>query len=359
MKLFSKFLYLGISSALANNVIEMTHTKNFELHEPRISTWMQNFRVKSLSLSEKTNLVKSMLKIDKHNSKTDKTWTMALNKYSHLSDQEFRVRNFAMAEQHCSATNSHGVHSVKELAEGYYGIHPNYINSNFEKMQVGAAPKFKDWRTEGTFVTPVKNQGHCGSCWTFSSTGAMESAWAIHKNQLFSLAEQQLIDCAGNFDNNGCSGGLPSHAFEYVAQNGGIDSEEVYQYRAKELGVCNYDNDLKSPVQLKGSFNITEGDEDTLFEAVAYLNPVSIAYEVVDDFRHYANGVYTSDTCKSGPTDVNHAVLAVGYGTDTNGKDYWIIKNSWGADWGMDGYFWMERGKNMCGIATCASFPVV
>lgn len=186
----------------------------------------------------------------------------------------------------------------------------------------------------------------------------MESAWAVHHGKLYSLAEQQLVDCAQNFDNHGCNGGLPSHAFEYVAQNGGIDSEEVYKYHGKDE-TCIYNNDLKSPVQVKGSFNITEGDEDTIFQAVTYLNPVSIAYQVVDDFMHYAGGVYTSETCKKGPDDVNHAVLVVGYGTDENNVDYWIIKNSWGPDWGEDGYFRMERGKNMCGIATCASFPVV
>merc|ERR1712066_687790 len=251
---------------------------------------------------------------------------MALNKYSHSPTKQMRSSDLPIEE--------------------------------FQVQNVGLSD-FKDWRTEGNFVTPVKNQGHCGSCWTFSSTGCLESAWAIHRGELVSLAEQQFIDCAGNFDNHGCSGGLPSHAFEYVHANNGIDTEEGYTYKAAENGKCLYDVNSASPVKVKGSFNITLGDEDTLFEAVSFLNPVSIGYQVVKDFRNYAGGVYSSTDCKQGPEDVNHAVLVVGYGTDVKGVDYWIIKNSWGADWGMGGYFWMERGKNMCGIATCASFPIV
>jgi len=105
------------------------------------------------------------------------------------------------------------------------------------------------------------------------------------------------------------------------------------------------------------AMNITEGDEVELKSAV-YKQPVSVAFQVVDDFSGYTTGVYTSTTCKNGPADVNHAVLAVGYGhDDTSNLDYWLIKNSWGASWGDDGFFKMERGVNMCGVAECNAYP--
>lgn len=333
-------------------VIELEHItdKNDEIFslEQFSKNYLEKFQInkKTLSAAEKRTLITNYQKIQAHNSNPNKTWRMALNKFSHLTDEQFSQK-MLMSGQNCSATTKN------MRSSDLNSFLPDNYKNNLKLAE------FKDWRTEGNFVTPVKNQGHCGSCWTFSSTGCLESAWAIHRGELVSLAEQQFIDCAGNFDNHGCSGGLPSHAFEYVHANNGIDTEEGYTYKAAENGKCLYDQKAASPVKVKGSFNITLGDEDTLFEAVGFLNPVSIGYQVVKDFRNYAGGVYTSTDCKQGPEDVNHAVLVVGYGTDVKGVDYWIIKNSWGADWGMGGYFWMERGKNMCGIATCASFPIV
>ncbi|KAL0288280.1 UNVERIFIED_CONTAM: Thiol protease aleurain [Sesamum calycinum] len=215
--------------------------------------------------------------------------------------------------------------------------------------------KLKDWRETG-IVSPVKNQGHCGSCWTFSTTGALEAAYAQAFGKGISLSEQQLVDCAGAFNNFGCNGGLPSQAFEYIKYNGGLETEDAYPYTGKN-GLCKYSSE-NAAVQVVDSVNITLGAEDELRHAVAFVRPVSVAFEVVNGFRAYKGGVYTSTKCGSSPMDVNHAVLAVGYGVE-NGIPYWLIKNSWGADWGDNGYFKMEMGKNMCGVATCASYPVV
>jgi cathepsin H len=227
-------------------------------------------------------------------------------------------------------------------------------------------PTHVDWRDKGV-VSGVKNQGHCGSCWTFSSTGALEAHHAIKfKNWRTSeLSEQQLLDCANDFDNHACSGGLPSHAFEYINYAGGLAKEFFYPYRAEGTGDnsnCQFDASAKSKIGARTvrSFNITEGDEETLQRIVATVGPVSVAFQVVDDFRLYKRGIYSSDQCKAGPKDVNHAVLIVGYGTEPDvGRPYWIVKNSWGTDWGEDGYFKIARGRNMCGIATCASYPVL
>lgn len=153
-----------------------------------------------------------------------------------------------------------------------------------------------------------------------------------------SLAEQQLVDCAGDYDNHGCEGGLPSHAFEYIAAAGGISTETAYPYFAEDRN-CTVDPTTFALEVVGGAFNITEGDEDAMKVAVFEKGPVSIAFEVVDGFRDYLQGVYTSTVCKNGTGDVNHAVVAVGYGVDENGEAYWIVKNSWGDDWGDGGFF--------------------
>lgn len=222
----------------------------------------------------------------------------------------------------------------------------------------GDIPDAHDWREHGG-VSPVKNQGHCGSCWTFSTVGALEAHTLVKYQDFTPLAEQQLVDCADAFDNHGCNGGLPSHAFEYVMSAGGISTETDYPYYSGETGNAN--NCTVDPATFAievtgGAVNITEEDEDSMKAALFQNGPVSIAFQVVDGFRDYLSGVYTSDTCKNGTGDVNHAVLAVGYGTEDD-KMYWIVKNSWGENWGDKGFFKIERGVNMCGVAMCNSYP--
>ncbi|XP_045545300.1 pro-cathepsin H isoform X3 [Salmo salar] len=198
-------------------------------------------------------------------------------------------------------------------------------------------------------------QGHCGSCWTFSTTGCLESVTAIATGKLPLLSEQQLVDCAQDFNNHGCMGGLPSQAFEYVKYNNGLMTEDDYPYTGHD-GSCNFKPELAAAF-VKDVVNITSYDEKGMVDAVARLNPVSFGYEVTDDFLHYKDGVYSSTTCKNTTDNVNHAVLAVGYG-EKNSTPYWIVKNSWGTNWGMDGYFLIERGRNMCGLAACSSYPL-
>lgn len=220
-------------------------------------------------------------------------------------------------------------------------------------------PDSFDWRDTEGVVSIVKDQGNCGSCYSFSSTGALEAHHSIkygaRKTSL--LSEQQVIDCAHDFDNHGCDGGLPSHVFEYVHHNNGLDTEAAYPYKAR-AGSCHFDR-ASVGVHTKNSFNVTEGDEESIKRIVATAGPVSVAFEVVDDFMLYGGGVYSSSKCRQGVTDVNHAVLVVGYGTDPKQGPYWIVKNSWGPNWGEKGYFRIARGKNMCGIAICASYPIL
>ncbi|KAI9918903.1 hypothetical protein PsorP6_012080 [Peronosclerospora sorghi] len=265
-----------------------------------------------------------------HNSKEDKSFTMELNEFADTTWVEFQSW-YLGDPQECSAT-------TVEKDELYIDV-----------------PDVKDWREDGV-VSPVKNQGKCGSCWTFSTTGCLESHVKLKHGKFTLLSEQNLLDCAQDFDNHGCHGGLPSHAFEYIKYNGGLDTEETYPYEAKN-GKCRF-NTYHVGVQVDQVVNITMRDEKALKSAVGTVGPVSVAFQVVSDFRFYKSGVYESTKCRDGEKDVNHAVLAVGYGVE-EGEAHWIVKNSWGVKWGDKGFFKIARGRNMCGIAVCASYPVI
>ncbi|XP_059318432.1 cysteine proteinase 3-like [Lycium ferocissimum] len=273
------------------------------------------------------------LKTIRSHNKKRLSYKLGVNEFTDLTWDEFRRQRLG-APQNCSATTK----------------------SNLKLTNV-VLPETKDWREAG-IISPVKKQGKCGSCWTFSTTGALEAAYAQAFGKNISLSEQQLVDCAGAFNNFGCHGGLPSQAFEYIKYTGGLDTEEEYPYTGKGGdGVCKFSS-KNVAVQVLDSVNITKDAEDELKYAVAFIRPVSVAYQVVKGFKEYKSGIYSSTVCGNTPQDVNHAVLAVGYGVE-NGTPYWLIKNSWGADWGDNGYFKMDMGKNMCGIATCASYPIV
>ncbi|KAM8735442.1 cathepsin K [Acanthopagrus schlegelii] len=215
-------------------------------------------------------------------------------------------------------------------------------------------PKYIDYRKRG-MVTPVKDQGSCGSCWAFSSAGALEGQLAKTTGQLRDLSPQNLVDCVS--ENQGCGGGYMTNAFKYVQENGGIDSEEAYPYAGVDQP-CRY-NSSGMAAECRGYKEIPEGNEHALAVALYKVGPISVGIDATQSsFQFYSKGIYYDPNCNK--DDINHAVLAVGYGVSVKGKKYWIVKNSWSENWGRQGYILMARNRgNLCGIANLASYPIM
>jgi C1A family cysteine protease len=224
------------------------------------------------------------------------------------------------------------------------------------KIDADTLPDSFDWRDLGG-VTSVKNQGQCGSCWSFSAAGAMEGSWFINSGTLINISEQQLIDCSKIYGNLGCNGGIMDSAFEYAIDNGMCLYDEVpYEM---DTGKCNEVSSCDKIAFFEYCVDVTPNNQVHLKEAVNYA-PVSIAIEAdTRVFQFYSGGIITSDNCG---TTLDHGVLIVAYGEE-DGIDYWTVKNSWGSEWGEAGYVRIERSestndKGVCGIAMQPSYII-
>lgn len=217
-------------------------------------------------------------------------------------------------------------------------------------------PASVDWRQHGA-VTHVKDQKTCGSCWTFASTGAIEGQYFLKTGHLLSLSEQNLLDCSTPYGNFGCDGGNPLSAFDYVKASGGIATESSYPYHGFDQ-YCKYHHNAPG-VNVKGFVRIPPNDELKLQEAIATVGPIAVSIDASrDSFTHYSSGIYYDPHCST--TNTDHVVLIVGYGTDEHNQDYYIVKNSWGDDWGENGYIRMARNHhNHCAIALQANYPIL
>ncbi|XP_078492719.1 procathepsin L-like [Ciona intestinalis] len=278
--------------------------------------------------------------VTQHNLEADEgkhTYRVDTNQFADLSNDEWRE---LMTSQVTRSTNQMSFCNMTFMTVGDHVI----------------APKNVDWRKEG-YVTPVKDQKQCGSCWAFSTTGSLEGQHFKKTGKLVSLSEQNLVDCSMKEGNHGCQGGLMDLGFEYIFDNGGIDTESSYPYMAKNEPKCMYQRS-NSGATLTGCVDIKRGSESALMKAVADVGPISVAIDAGHkSFQMYKSGVYYEPSCSS--VKLDHGVLAVGFGAD-NGEDFWLVKNSWGPIWGMEGYIMMSRNRdNNCGIATQASYPLV
>ncbi|CAM6007853.1 unnamed protein product [Sphagnum balticum] len=306
-------------------------------------SWLQKNSRSYHSVSEKNQrfmIFKENLRYIHSQNVQEKSYWLGLNNFSDLSHEEFQVRYLG----------------TRPRLVGDRKLRRKTIQEGFIYADV-EAPASVDWREKGA-VAEVKDQGSCGSCWAFSAIGAVEGVNKIVTGSLISLSEQELVDCDTK-ENEGCNGGLMEYAFEFIISNGGIDSEADYPYKGTD-GRCDENRRQNSKVVVIDDYEeVPENDEASLLKAVS-KQPVSIAIEASGrDFQHYMGGVFTGQC----GTDLDHGVLAVGYGTDSDGLNYWIVKNSWGSSWGEKGYIRMQRygpsnTYGICGMNIEPSFPI-
>ncbi|XP_021746603.1 vignain-like [Chenopodium quinoa] len=337
----AKFFLVLLSAALVLGLAE-----SFDFHEKDLASeeslwdlyerWRAHHTV-SRDLQEKQrrfNVFKANARHVHQTNKMDKPYKLKLNMYADMTNHEFRTSYGSKIAHHRM-------------------FHPRPV-TEFMHGKLEDVPASVDWRAKGA-VTPVKNQGNCGSCWAFSTVAAVEGINQIKTKQLVSLSEQELVDC--DHDNEGCNGGLVEHALGYIKKAGGVVAETTYPYAAKDE-TCNSAKTNTPVVKIDGYEVVPENNEDALTKAVAN-QPVSVAIDASgSDMQLYSEGVFSG---KCG-TDLDHAVTAVGYGITQDGTKYWIVKNSWGPGWGEKGYIRMQRGvsakEGLCGIAMDACYPI-
>jgi len=318
-------------------------------YESAFQKWTEDFRVKFSSAEHRIhvfgNWVENHMFIERSNN-LGRSYELGHNQFSGMNRTEY----LAWVQGPNPTIN---FFSVKSVA------------SNPENLT--ALPYAVDWTTKGA-VTPVKDQGQCGSCWSFSTTGALEGAFAIKYGTLVSFSEQQLVDCdtLGNGGrDHGCNGGLMDNAFAWIAKNNGLCTETDYPYVSgvtKTAGTCQKScKNVGGSDVLSSPIDVESASDVAMMVALAQ-QPVSIAIEADErEFQLYKSGVFSG---KCG-TNLDHGVLAVGYGTDSSGGDYYKVKNSWSTTWGEKGYIRLGRGagfnegQGQCGILLEASYPVV
>ncbi|XP_058756251.1 senescence-specific cysteine protease SAG39-like [Vicia villosa] len=269
-----------------------------------------------------------------NNADSNKSYKLGINQFADLTNEEFTTSRNKFKGHMCSSITR---------------------TSTFKYENASAVPSTVDWRKKGA-VTPVKNQGQCGCCWAFSAVAATEGIHQLSTGKLVSLSEQELVDCNTKGVDQGCEGGLMDDAFKFIIQNHGLTTEAQYPYQGVD-GTCSANQASTQAATITGYEDVPANNEQALQKAVAN-QPISVAIDASgSDFQFYKSGVFTG----SCGTELDHGVTAVGYGVDSDGTKYWLVKNSWGTDWGEEGYIRMQMGvdaaEGLCGIAMQASYP--
>lgn len=326
----------------------------------RFSTWMNRFNIESRDELHLGHIFDNWILNDKYIEEVNSlnlTYTLGHNAFSGMDSQEF----------------SQYMGFVQNKETGFKGLRGAVTFEMDEVFDVSALPSSLDWRSKGA-VTPVKNQQSCGSCYSFSTTGALEGAYQLKYGNLISFSEQQIVDCStlkNNGPNLGCNGGQISLSAEWVGKNGGLCTESAYPYvsgTTKTAGTCQKTCSLVSGSKITSSVAVAANSDTAMMTALT-KQPVSVAIEADQrSFQMYAGGIF-SGSCG---TSLDHAVLLVGYGTDSaSGLDYYILKNSWGTSWGSSGYVYLGKGndpvtgkpynggKGQCGVLMEASYPTL
>ncbi|KAK4259628.1 hypothetical protein QN277_005940 [Acacia crassicarpa] len=352
-KLLPLFLVWYASICLASSVHDEYSISNLDLDmftsEKEVfhlfQMWKKETEREYQTLEEQTarfQIFKSNLKYIREKNakrKSPNDSRLGLNKFSDMSYEEF---------------SKIYLHEIEEpIMEG------NNSKRILNDASCRNAPSSWDWRTKGA-VTYVKDQGRCGSCWAFSATGAIEGITRIVSKWLPDLSEQQLISCVTS--NKGCQGGWYGKAFDYVMNNGGITSEAHYPYRA-DGSACNYAWARNRITTIDGYAYWRDSPiSDSSLRCFVYNQPVSVSLYASAEFKSYAGGIFKGDDCLHiRSCKHNHAVLIVGYGSSRDGRDYWIVKNSWGPNWGKQGYILIKRNtgstRGVCNINCSGAYP--
>ncbi|XP_045540360.1 digestive cysteine proteinase 1 [Papilio machaon] len=288
---------------------------------------------------KRLNIFRQNLRYIHSNNRARRGFTLAVN---HLAD---------WAEDELSALRGRRYSGPNPL-----GLQFPYGETELEEMSVKLPPEF-DWRLFGA-VTPVKDQSVCGSCWSFGTVGAVEGALFLHNGgHLVRLSQQTLIDCSWGYGNNGCDGGEDFRAYQWIMKHG-LPTEEDYGDYLGQDGYCHVDN-VTLVTSIKGWVNVTTNNENALRLAIFKHGPISVAIDASHkSFSFYSHGVYYEPKCKNKIDELDHAVLAVGYGV-LNGQKYWLVKNSWSNLWGNDGYVLMSSRDNNCGVETAPTYVLI
>ncbi|KAF4392584.1 hypothetical protein G4B88_015227 [Cannabis sativa] len=277
--------------------------------------------------------------VEKFNSQQNRSFTLKTNSYADLTDNEFMNAHTGGKYRRSNRSSS------------------SQFDSSFISDSITNVPSSIDWRQKGA-VSPVREQLQCGSCWAFASAEAVESLTKIRTGKAYILSVQQLLDCATqNPNSRGCGGGNPEDAFDYLISNGGITTESNYPYKAKD-GSCDRKRASQIAARISDYKYVPENNENALLKAVAKQPVTAFVNSEGKEFRLYSSGVFTG----SCGTTLDHVVLIVGYGQVEDGTKYWVIKNSWGEQWGEKGYMRIQRNygpaQGKCGIAMSASYPI-